>query len=143
MARMGQPTWANELAQGCASWQLPPLCGTQGATNAPSLTNSLPYVRISLCISRAKELSTMSVEVSSETTRTSGSQTSPPRVQEKRIDFANGRLCWLCLEVGAEGFEPSSTGFLHAESDSARSNGHGSSLQLIITGQQTLRKSFP
>ena len=61
---------------------------------------------------------------------------------KKPLDFADKRSCWLCIGVGAGGFEPPSTGFHHAESDSARLE-HGSSLQLVITGQQTQRKSFP
>ena len=62
---------------------------------------------------------------------------------KKPLDFSDRGLYQLWLGVGAEGFEPPSTGFLHAESDSARSSGHGSSLQLVITGQPTQRKSFP
>src|SRR4030067_989278 len=52
------------------------------------------------------------------------------------------RIWYAAAGWGAEGFEPSSTGFHQAESDSARFQ-QGSSLQLVITGQQTQRKSFP
>lgn len=44
-------------------------------------------------------------------------------------------------DVGALGFEPRSAGFHHAGSDPARIN--GSSLQLLVTGQQTRLQSHP
>src|SRR4030042_233576 len=39
---------------------------------------------------------------------------------QKTLDLSGRGYHWLWIGVGAEGFEPPSTGFLHAESDSAR-----------------------